>query len=236
MAVIARRLAGLDWEAVARVLDERGHATTPALLTGAECARLAAVYHDERRFRARVDMARFRFGVGEYKYFATPLPPLVAALRTHVYPHLAPLANRWMAQLGQPERFPLALPEFTAVCAARGQRRPTPLLLRYTAGGYNCLHQDLYGAVAFPLQLTCVLSRGGRDYTGGEFLLVEQRPRAQSRGAAIVLEQGAAVIFPTRHRPVAGTRGVFRATVRHGLSRVHTGERLALGVIFHDAE
>ena len=223
---IATRVARLDWGAVARALDEHGYATTPPLLTARECAGLITLFDDPRRFRSRVDMARLRFGVGVYKYFARPLPPVVAALRAHVYPHLAPLANRWMEQLRLAERYPPTLAEFVAVCAARGQTRPTPLLLRYAAGGYNCLHQDLYGAMAFPLQLTCVLSRAGRDYTGGEILLVEQRPRAQSRGQAIVLGRGEAVIFPTRWRPLAGARGFSRATVRHGVSRLRWGERL----------
>ncbi len=181
-------------------------------------------------------MARFRFGVGEYKYFAAPLPPLVAALRAHLYRRLAPIANRWQEALGAAERFPDALAEYLARCAAHGQTRPTPLLLRYTAGGYNCLHQDLYGALAFPLQVTCVLGRRGADYTGGEILLVEQRPRAQPRGSVIVLERGAAVVFPNRYRPVAGARGAYRANLRHGVSRIAAGERLSLGVIFHDAE
>ena len=181
-------------------------------------------------------MARFRFGVGEYRYFARPLPPLVAALREHLYRHLAPVANRWREALGDGDRFPPGLAEYLARCAAHGQTRPTPLLLRYTAGGYNCLHQDLYGALAFPLQVTCVLSRREIDYRGGEILLVEQRPRAQSRGSAITLERGAAVIFPNRHRPVAGARGVYRVAVRHGVSEITAGERLSLGVIFHDAE
>jgi len=181
-------------------------------------------------------MARLRFGMGEYKYFAAPLPALVAALRAHLYRHLAPIADRWMAAMGVVERFPPELGAYLARCAAHGQTRPTPLLLRYTAGGYNCLHQDLYGALAFPLQLTCVLSRRGTDYAGGELLLVEQRPRAQSRAEVVVLERGEAVIFPNRHRPVAGARGTYRATVRHGVSRVTAGERLSLGIIFHDAE
>jgi len=227
-------VARLDWTAVARALDERGYATTPPLLTAGECEGLTALFDDQRRFRSCVDMARFRFGVGEYRYFARPLPPVVAALRAHVYPYLAPLANRWMEQLRLADRYPPTLAALAAVCAARGQTRPTPLLLRYTAGGYNCLHQDLYGLVAFPLQLTCVLSPA-RDYTGGEILLVEQRPRAQSRGEAIVLGRGEAVIFPTRWRPLAGAHGFSRATVRHGVSRLRSGERLSLGVIFHDA-
>ena len=232
---IARRLARLDWPAVEAALDEHGYATM-TLLTAAECAGLVALYGDDRRFRSRVDMARHRFGVGEYKYFARPLPRLVSLLRTAFYGHLAPIANRWMEALGESQRYPAGLDEYLASCAAQGQVRPTPLLLRYTAGGYNCLHQDLYGALAFPLQVTCGLSRRGRDYTGGENLLVEQRPRMQSRGEVVALEQGEALVFPTRHRPVAGARGNYRALVRHGVSRLHTGERMSLGVIFHDAE
>jgi hypothetical protein len=181
-------------------------------------------------------MARYRFGVGEYKYFAEPLPRAVAALRTHVYRRLAPIANRWTRALGLPDRYPPDLEEYLASCAGRGQSRPTPLLLHYTAGGYNCLHQDLYGALSFPLQLTCVLSQAGTDYTGGEILLVEQRPRAQSRAEVITLDRGEAVIFPNRYRPIAGTRGTYRATVRHGVSRIRSGERTSLGVIFHNAE
>jgi hypothetical protein len=233
---VADRLARLDWSAIAQSLDECGYATTPPLLDAGECAELIRLYTDERRFRSRIDMARYRFGVGEYRYFAEPLPRTVAALRTHVYRRLAPIANRWAGALGLPERYPPELGDYLDRCAASGQTRPTPLLLHYTAGGYNCLHQDLYGALAFPFQLTCVLSQHGRDYTGGEMLLVEQRPRAQSRGEVITLERGEAVVFPSRHRPVAGARGTYRATVRHGVSRLHSGERTSLGVIFHDAE
>jgi len=235
-ASIPARIAGLDWPAIEAALDEQGYATTPPLLDAEECAALARLFADERRFRSRIDMARYRFGVGEYKYFAAPLPEPVAALRTALYRGLAPVANRWMGALGSADRYPPDLAAYLARCAAHGQTRPTPLLLRYTAGGYNCLHQDLYGALAFPLQVTCVLSRVNADYTGGEILLVEQRPRAQSRGAVIVLARGEAVIFPNRHRPARGARGYFRVTVRHGVSRLHSGERLSLGIIFHDAE
>ena len=233
---VETRLTALDWSAIEQSLWQHGYAKTPPVLTPDECAELVAMYGDEARFRSTVDMARYRFGVGEYKYFAAPLPEPVAALRTALYARLAPVANRWTTALGQPERYPPDLDAYLARCAAHGQDRPTPLLLHYTAGGYNCLHQDLYGALAFPLQVTCVLSRVGVDYAGGELLLVEQRPRAQSRGAVIVLARGEAVIFPNRHRPVRGARGWFRVTVRHGVSRVHSGERLSLGIIFHDAE
>jgi len=232
---VAARLAALDWDAIGRALDDVGHAVTPPILRAAECAPLIRMFADDRRFRSTVDMGRHRFGEGEYRYFAEPLPSLVAELRVRLFARLAPLANRWMEALGVDERYPTDLTRWLARCATEGQRRPTPLLLRYVAGGFNCLHQDLYGALAFPLQVTIALSRPGEDYEGGEFLLVEQRPRAQSRGEAIVLERGAAVIFPNRHRPVAGARGSYRVTVRHGVSRVRTGERLALGIIFHDA-
>ena len=233
---VARRLAALDWDAIGRALDGAGHAVTPRLLDAAECTELTRMFDDDRRFRSTVDMARHRFGEGAYRYFAEPLPPLVADLRVGFFPRLAVIANRWTAALGGAERYPPDLASWLARCAAKGQERPTPLLLRYVAGGFNCLHQDLYGALAFPLQVTIALSQQGKDYEGGEFLLVEQRPRAQSRGEAIVLERGAAIIFPNRHRPVAGARGSYRITVRHGVSRVRTGERLALGIIFHDAE
>jgi uncharacterized protein len=233
---IEARLERVDWADVAHALDERGWATTPPLLTAAECAELICVYPDERRFRSRVDMARFRFGVGEYKYFAHPLPPVVLGLRRHAYLRLAPIASGWEAALGTDLRYPPDLESFLAICAEHGQIKPTPLMLRYEAGGYNCLHQDLYGDVAFPLQMTCLLSRPGVDFMGGEFLLVEQRPRAQSTGSVVPLERGQIVIFATRHRPARGTRGAYRVTLRHGVSRVTSGERHTLGVIFHDAK
>jgi hypothetical protein len=232
---IADRLGGLDWAAIGASLDEWGFARTPSLLTGEECAALRTLYGEDARFRSRVDMARFRFGVGEYKYFASPLPAAVEELRLHAYAPLAAVANRWEATLGSRSRHPDSLAGLIVLCARRGQKKPTPLLLRYEAGGYNCLHQDIYGDVVFPIQLTVLLSEPGKDFEGGEFLLVEQRPRAQSRGSVVPLEQGAAVIFATRHRPVAGTRGVYRANMRHGVSRVTKGERFTLGVIFHNA-
>ena len=180
-------------------------------------------------------MERHRFGVGEYKYFSRPLPPLVESLRSGLYPPLAVVANRWMKALGEARRFPPTLDAFLSVCARAGQEQPTPLLLRYEAGGYNCLHQDLYGDVAFPLQVAVMLSRPGRDYQGGEFLLVEQRPRSQSAGEAITAGRGEMVIFPNRLRPVRGSRGFYRVNVRHGVSRVRSGHRMTLGLIFHDA-
>lgn len=232
---VATRLANLDWRAIEVDLWARGYAKTPPLLTPDECGELIALYPDESRFRSRVDMARFGFGIGDYKYFTAPLPALVEALRVHAYPPLAAVANQWEAALGTAVLHPPDLAALLARCRRRGQTKPTPLMLRYAAGGYNCLHQDLYGDVVFPLQLTCFLSRRDVDYAGGEFLLVEQRPRAQSRGEAVTTEQGEIVIFTTRYRPVETARGYSRASIRHGVSRVTRGARYTLGVIFHDA-
>lgn len=235
MTDLTTRLAALDWDAIAAELDARGLVTTPPVLTPGECAELAALYDEPQHFRSRVDMARHRFGEGEYQYFARPLPPLVQALRTQAYPHLARVANAWQARLGAHDRFPAELDAFLAQCAQAGQTRPTPLLLRYTAGGYNCLHRDLYGDVFFPIQLLGFLDRPGQDYGGGEFLIVEQRPRAQSAAEVVSGAQGSLAFFTTQVRPVQGTRGVYRVQVRHGVSRVHWGVRRTLGVIFHDA-
>ena len=236
VGAIPDRIAAIAWEQVRVMIEERGYATTAPLLSAEECAELIAVYEDRARFRSRVDMARLRYGVGEYKYFANPLPPIVATLRESLYPHVAPIANEWMKALKRDDRFPASLGEFTARCHREGQAKPTPLLLRYAAGGYNCLHQDLYGAIVFPIQFTIMLSRPGADFAGGEFLLVEQRPRAQSRGEAIALRQGEAILFATRYRPVHGSRGYYRVNVRHGVSRIERGHRVTLGVIFHDAK
>lgn len=233
---IDARLDGLDWGAIERSLSEHGYARTPPLLTADECDALVALYADEARFRSRVDMARYRFGEGDYKYLARPLPPLVESLRRATYPRLAAVANAWERALGTSDRYPDDLDGLLALCRRHGQTKPTPLLLHYEAGGYNCLHQDLYGDVAFPLQITAFLSRRGVDYEGGDFLLVEQRPRAQSRGEAIHTEQGELVIFPTRHRPVRGARGFLRTTMRHGVSTITRGTRYTLGIIFHDAK
>lgn len=233
---VGHRVDLLDWNAIAWSLDERGYAKTPPLLTVDECDDLIALYSDDRNFRSRIDMSKYRFGIGEYKYFENPLPQSVRMLRESAYHHLWAVANRWMALLGKDERYPHDLKSFLEVCHAQSQARPTPLLLRYEAGGYNCMHQDVYGAMAFPLQMTCVLSRRGVDYTGGEFLLVESRPRAQSRGSAITLEQGEAIIFPNSFRPIQGARGYYRAGMRHGVSELQTGIRFSLGVIFHDAK
>jgi hypothetical protein len=229
------RIAAVDFQELARQLDELGHARVPGLLEARECAGLARLYAEPRHFRKRVEMERHRFGAGEYQYFAAPLPEPVAALRRGFYPPLARIANDWQARLRQPRRFPATLARFLSECASAGQRKPTPLLLRYEAGGYNRMHQDLYGEIAFPLQLAVLLSRPGIDFEGGEFLLLEQRPRMQSRVDGVPLERGDAVVFPTRERPVASARGHARAQLRHGVSRVRRGLRLTLGVIFHDA-
>ena len=232
---VADRVAALDWPAVAASLDERGYATAPDLLEGEECRGLAACYADDGAFRSQVVMQRHGYGRGEYKYFRYPLPLAVEALRRAIYPHLAPIASRWHERLREDGKFPAALDAYLARCHQAGQQRPTPLILKYGAGDYNCLHQDLYGALAFPLQLTVLLSDPAADFTGGEFLLVEQRPRAQSRGEVVPLRQGEAVIFPVHHRPVDGTRGPHRVIMRHGVSRIRSGKRYTLGIIFHDA-
>lgn len=236
MASAGDRIAALDWDQIESDLNERGFALTGPLLHTDQCTSLIALYDDRDRFRSRIVMARFGYGVGEYKYFTQPLPALVTELRAALYRRLAPIANRWSKLLGGGHEFPRSVGEYLKACHAAGQSRPTPLLLRYQAGGYNCLHQDLYGELAFPLQFTCLLSQRGSDYEGGESLLVEQRPRAQSRGEAIALDRGAALIFPNRYRPVAGARGHYRVNVRHGVSTVRRGERYALGIIFHDAK
>jgi hypothetical protein len=228
-------LAAADWRQIAASLDERGYATSSALLSAEECRRLAALYPREDAFRSRVVMQRHAFGRGEYKYFRYPLPAVVETLRQAIYPRLAPIANRWRERLHEEGRFPPSLGAYLAQCHAAGQARPTPLMLKYEAGDYNCLHQDLYGDLVFPLQLTVLLSAPEDDFTGGEFLLLEQRPRAQSKGEVVPLRQGEAVIFPVHHRPVEGTRGPYRVTMRHGVSRIRSGHRYTLGIIFHDA-
>ena len=226
---------GVDWAAVASRLDARGCAVLPALLSATDCQALAGFYGDDSRFRSRVIMSRHGFGQGEYRYFSYPLPPLVAMLRTSLYPHLAPIANEWSRRLGEDRRYPASLEAFLKSCHAAGQMKPTPLLLQYGPEDYNCLHQDLYGEWVFPLQLTVLLSQPGRDFTGGEFVLTEQRPRMQSRAEVVPLGQGDAVVFAVHHRPVRGTRGDYRVNLRHGVSRVRSGRRHTLGVIFHDA-
>jgi hypothetical protein len=221
---------------LAAQLDERGHALLERLLDAEQCAALAAMWDDEPRFRKRVVMAQHGFGRGEYQYFANPLPAAVAKLRASFYPRLAPIANRWHEALRDPVRFPAELDAYLERCHRAGQKRPTPLLLRYGAGDYNCLHQDLYGEHVFPFQLTALLSQPGKDFQGGEFLLTEQRPRMQSRAEVVPLRRGDAVVFPVRHRPVQGKRGTYRVTLRHGVSTLRSGRRFALGVIFHDAK
>jgi hypothetical protein len=226
----------VDWADVAAQLDARGYATLERVLDAEACAALAALWDDADRFRKRVVMAQHGFGSGEYQYFAQPLPAPVAKLRAALYPRLAPVANRWSEALREAARFPASLAEYLERCHRAGQQRPTPLLLRYGPGDYNCLHQDLYGEQVFPLQATVLLSQPGRDFTGGEFLLTEQRPRMQSRAEVVPLRQGDAVIFAVRHRPAQGKRGAHRLTVRHGVSTLRSGQRFALGVIFHDAK
>jgi len=229
------RLTSLDWPRIAADLDAHGCAVVGPLLDADACAALAARYDDDARFRSRIVMARHGFGRGEYKYFAYPLPDEIAALRTALYPPLAAIANRWNEQLGIAIRYPDGHAAFLARCHEAGQTKPTPLLLRYGEGDYNCLHQDLYGEHVFPLQATVLLSRPGDDFSGGEFLLTEQRPRMQSRAEVVPLTQGQAVIFPVHHRPVTGTRGIYRVNMRHGVSRLRGGRRHTLGLIFHDA-
>lgn len=231
----ADRVAGIDWDAAAAELDQHGAAVLPALLTPQECRAIAALYPEDRPFRSRVVMARHGFGRGEYKYFAYPLPDPVAGLRGALYPRLAPVANGWNARMGIDSRYPERHEAFLKACHAAGQARPTPLLLQYEPGDFNCLHQDLYGDLAFPLQVAILLSEPGRDFTGGEFVLTEQRPRMQSRPEVVPLRQGDGVAFAVHHRPVAGTRGDYRVNLRHGVSRLRSGRRHTLGIIFHDA-
>ncbi len=234
--LLGERIAALDWERISAELDDHGCAVIGPLLAAEDCASLASSYDDDARFRSRIIMARHGFGRGEYKYFAAPLPDVITVLRTALYRPLAAIANRWNEAMGLPVRFPAEHDAFLARCHAAGQTRPTPLLLRYGPGDYNCLHQDLYGEHVFPLQVAFLLSRPGDDFTGGEFVLTEQRPRMQSRAEVVPLQQGQGVIFPVHHRPVRGTRGVYRVNMRHGVSRLREGRRHTLGVIFHDAK
>ncbi len=232
---VAKRVKAIDWAQVGNDLDARGSAVIERLISPTECGPLATLYPIDDLFRSRVVMERHGFGRGEYKYFDYPLPDLIARLRTALYPQLAAVANRWNAALGIDVRFPDKHAAFIERCHTAGQRRPTPLLLRYGAGDYNCLHQDLYGEHIFPLQLTILLSDPGRDFGGGEFVMTEQRPRMQSRPEVVPLRQGDAVMFAVHRRPVQGTRGVYRVNLRHGVSRVRSGHRHAIGIIFHDA-
>lgn len=228
-------LERVDWNEARSALDEQGWARLPGLLCADACRDLRSLWNEEERFRSRVVMARHGFGEGEYRYFAYPLPAPVAALREGLYPSLATVADGWRAALGREEAFPAAHRDYLDRCRAAGQGRPTPLLLRYGPGDYNCLHQDLYGAEAFPLQVAVLLSSPGEDFDGGEFLLAEQRPRRQSRATVVPLEQGDAVVFAVSERPVQGSRGWYRTRMKHGVSTIRSGERFTLGVIFHDA-
>ena len=232
---IADRVGVLDWDSIRAELDGFGCATTGPLLAPEECAVLASSYPEDTPFRSRVVMARHGFGRGEYKYFAHPLPASIATLRPVLYRHLAPVANAWNEAMGIPARFPDEHGAFLARCHEAGQTRPTPLLLKYGPGDFNCLHQDLYGEHVFPLQVAILLSEPGRDFTGGEFVLTEQRPRMQSRAEVVPLSRGEGVVFAVHNRPVRGTRGTYRVTMRHGVSRLRSGERFTAGIIFHDA-
>jgi uncharacterized protein len=228
-------LGGLDWRAIERDLDAYGCAIAPKLISRETCLEIAALYPDDARFRSRIVMGSHGFGRGEYKYFANPLPERVVALRRGFYARLAPVADRWNEAMAVSVRYPAEHDAFLARCHQAGQMRPTPLLLRYGPGDYNCLHQDVYGEHLFPLQVAILLSEPGRDFTGGEFVLTEQRPRMQSRAEVAPLAQGDGVIFAVRERPVHGTRGTYRVNLRHGVSRIRSGERFTLGIIFHDA-
>jgi len=233
---IQSRIASLDWPAIHLSLNEFGWAKTGVILTPEECSGLRGLYLDDSRFRSKIIMQRYRFGIGEYKYFNYPLPEVITELRQSLYPHLASLANEWMRNLGMDVSFPGTHQQFIKHCHTQGQNRPTPLLLRYETGGYNCLHQDLYGAVYFPFQTVFLLNSPRRDFDGGEIILVEQRPRSQSAAQVINPGLGEGVIFTTRWRPVKGTRGYYRVNVRHGVSTLTHGLRHTLGIVYHDAE
>ena len=233
---IASRCGDLDWVGIAGTLDREGFATVAGLLRTDQCGALADYYRDDSRFRSRVVMARHGFGRGEYKYFDNPLPQLVADLRTALYPPLSGIANRWNDEMSVETRYPDSHAAYLNQCHTAGQTKPTPLILKYEAGDYNCLHQDLYGEMVFPLQITCLLSQPERDFTGGEFVMTAQRPRMQSRALVVPLHQGDGVIFPVRQRPVQGVKRRYRVNMRHGVSRVRSGRRFTLGIIFHDAQ
>jgi len=233
---ISDRIESLDWDELHHLLDKHGFAKLPPLLDPHQCQEMIQTYDEPSNFRSTINMKRYRFGEGEYKYYQAPLPLLLQQLRTDFYPELAKAANRWLQQLRKEPIYPSRLSDFLDHCHAQGQFRSTPLILKYETGGYNCLHQDLYGDVYFPFQVLFVLNQREKDYNGGESILVEQRPRAQSRGHVITLEQGEGLIFPTNHRPIEGTRDYYRATIRHGVSTVMSGTRYGLGIIFHDAK
>jgi uncharacterized protein len=233
---VGERVRTIDWPRVGQDLDARGSAILEHLISPEECQLLAKLYPNDAMFRSRVIMARHGFGRGEYKYFTYPLPGIIAELRTELYPRLAPTANRWSEAIGLGQRYPAEHADFLARCHEAGQRKPTPLLLQYQADDFNCLHQDVYGEHVFPLQVTILLSEPGRDFTGGEFVMTEQRPRMQSRAEVVPLSQGDAVVFAVHHRPVQGSRGVYRVNLRHGVSRIRSGHRHTVGIIFHDAQ
>lgn len=232
---IASRVTEIDWQRVSGQLDAYGWAMLEGILSAEECRGIAGLYDDGDRFRSHVVMARHGFGRGEYKYFSYPLPEIIGELRTAIYPRLTPIANRWNEAMGIAVRYPPTHAEFLARCHGAGQTRPTPLLLQYGTDDFNCLHQDLYGDHVFPFQVAFLLSQPGTDFTGGEFALTEQRPRMQSRVEVVPLRQGDGVVFAVHHRPVKGTRGVYRVNLRHGVSRIRSGHRHTVGVIFHDA-
>lgn len=233
---LVTRISGINWVTAGEELDSFGCAIIGPILTPGECGSLAGLYDQGEHFRSRVVMSRHGFGRGEYQYFAHPLPSVISTLRTMLYPPLADIANRWNRAMGIEVTFPAEHQEFLTRCHTAGQTRPTPLLLQYSPGDFNCLHQDLYGEHVFPLQIAFLLSKPGRDFTGGEFVLTEQRPRMQSRAEVVPLTQGQGVIFPVHHRPVNGTRGVYRVNMRHGVSRLRSGKRFTTGIIFHDAK
>jgi uncharacterized protein len=233
--MIATRVQNMDWASVENALNERGAASLGKLLSAAECAMIASLYAKAEHFRSHIIMARHGFGQGEYKYFSYPLPDIIREIREAVYPRLAPVANHWSELMSQSNRFPPQLNQMLKRCHDAGQTRPTPLLLKYGTGDYNCLHQDLYGEHVFPLQLVICLSEPGKDFDGGEFIVVEQRPRMQSRAEVIPLKQGEAAIFAVSHRPHKGSKGYYKVNLRHGVSRIRSGERFTCGVIFHDA-
>jgi hypothetical protein len=231
-----QRVQKFDWSAVSSDLDSTGCAVLPSLMSAAECADIASLYPHEKHFRSHIHMARHGFGKGEYRYFKYPLPDLIGDLRTALYTHVAPLANAWNERMNIATRYPKVHADYLNICHKAGQTRPTPLLLQYAASDFNCLHQDLYGELAFPLQVTVLLSSPGADFTGGEFVLTEQRPRMQSRVEVVPLQQGDAVLFAVHNRPVQGTKGTYRVNLRHGVSRIRSGQRHTLGIIFHDAK
>jgi hypothetical protein len=233
---LAARVNAIDWQRTSKELDAQGNAILPRILSPEECQAIAGLYLNDSLFRSRVVMGRHGFGRGEYKYFSYPLPEIIQELRTALYPRLAPVANRWNTAMNIDVRYPEKHAEFVQRCHDAGQLRPTPLLLQYSEGDYNCLHQDLYGEHVFPIQVAILLSEPDRDFTGGEFVLTEQRPRMQSRPEVVPLQQGDAVAFAVHHRPVQGTRGTYRVNLRHGVSRLRSGQRHTVGIIFHDAQ